>query len=175
LMRHAITQKSSSIDELKKSIPQKIGRSGWINVGGQLMADSDVKKLKSQIKSNKINSWKQVHVYYQRIGDDYPKEKLIHAYTSLLELLNITSKQLTPELFKTLLENAITTKEWMSKGIYSSREKDYINPFRKMVYETNQEMNVVIGKIEDNQFIQGQLAEVDLYKKQVKNLIRKLK
>ncbi|MEO7121103.1 MAG: DUF4954 domain-containing protein, partial [Ginsengibacter sp.] len=111
----------------------------------------------------------------QRIGDEYPKEKLIHAYTSLLELLNIASKQLTPELFKKLLENAITTKEWMSKGIYSSREKDYTNPFRKMVYETNQEMNVVLGRIEDNQFIQGQLAEVDLYKKQVKNLIRKLK
>ncbi len=175
LIKHAITQKSSSIDELKKSIPQKIGRSEWLNVGGQLMTDSDVKKLKYQIKSNKINSWKQVHVYYQQSGDEYPKEKLIHAYTSLLELLNITSKQLTPELFKTLLENSVTTKEWMSKGIYSSREKDYTNPFRKMVYETNQEMNVVIGRIEDNQFIQGQLAEVDRYKKNVKNLIRKLK
>ena len=46
----------------------------------------------------------------------------------------------------------------MCKGIYESREKDYTNPFRKMVYDTKKEMNKVLGKLEDNTFIQQQLG-----------------
>ena len=63
----------------------------------------------------------------------------------------------------------------MSKGIYESRAKDYTNPFRKMIYKTKDEMNEVIGKLEDNQFIQDQLAELDNYKNFVRNLSKKLK
>ena len=47
---------------------------------------------------------------------------------------------------KLYLRNQLTTKTWMSKGIYKSRAKDYTNPFRKMVYETKEEMNAVIGR-----------------------------
>ncbi|MEO9033604.1 MAG: hypothetical protein ABI285_10220, partial [Ginsengibacter sp.] len=69
----------------------------------------------------------------------------------------------------------VDTKNWMSKEIYSSRAKDYTNPFRKMVYESKEEMNEVVGQLEKNQFIQDQLAEADLYKKTVRSLIQKLK
>ena len=62
----------------------------------------------------------------------------------------------------------------MSKGIYESREKDYTNPFRKMVYETKKEMDKVIGKIEDNTFIQQQLGDLDKFKKRVKDVIKKV-
>jgi hypothetical protein len=44
-----------------------------------------------------------------------------------------------------------------------------------MVYDTNEEMNTVIGKLEDNSFIQQQLGELDEIKKQVKAVTRKLK
>ena len=175
LIEHALENKFSSFDELKKSIPTRIQRPKWLNIGGQLITTSDVDKLKNDIKKNKINTWTQVHNYYKKVGTDYKKDKLIHAYTSLLEIENITSKQFTPEVFKTLLEKSVDTKNWMSKEIYSSRAKDYTNPFRKMVYESKEEMNEVIGQLEKNQFIQDQLAEADLYKKTVKSLIQKLK
>jgi hypothetical protein len=73
------------------------------------------------------------------------------------------------------LKQALDTKEWMCKGIFDSRAKDYSNPFRKMVYDTHEEMNRVIGRLEDNSFIQQQLADLELMKKQVKAVIRKLK
>ena len=63
----------------------------------------------------------------------------------------------------------------MCKGIYDSRAKDYDNPFRKMVYDTTEEMNSVIGRLEDNSFIQQQLGELDEMKKQVKSLLRRMK
>jgi hypothetical protein len=175
LIEHALENKFSSFDELKKSISTRIQRPKWLNIGGQLITTSDVEKLKNDIKKNKINTWTQVHNYYKKVGTDYKKDKLIHAFTSLLEIENITSKQFTPEVFKTLLEKSVETKNWMSKEIYSSRAKDYTNPFRKMVYESKEEMNEVIGQLEKNQFIQDQLAEADLYKKTAKSLIQKLK
>ena len=165
----------ASLEELKSSVHPKITRSKWINVGGQLMKDTDVQKIKQQVKSGKIQSWQQLHDLYKKIGADYPSDKLEHAYTSLLEILNITSKQFTPGTFKNVLQQAVTVKEWMNKGIYESREKDYTNPFRKMVYDTKKEMEKVIGKIEDNTFIQQQLGELEVFKKEVKNIIKKMK
>lgn len=173
LVRHIITNQFSSFEEIKKSIPAKLSRSEWKNIGGQLIPASDVEKLKSKIKTDKISSWPEVHDYYIEAGDQYDKNKLSHAYTSLLEIENITAKQLTPERFKALLQQSLVTKTWISKNIHQSREKDYKNQFRKMVYESEEEMEAVIGKIEDNQFIQDQYAELEVYKKTVKGLMKK--
>ena len=158
---------------MKKSIPVKISRNEWKNIGGQLIPVADVEKLKSKIKNQKIASWNEVHDYYRQAGEDYDKNKLVHAFTSLLEIENITSKQFTPEYFKKVLQRAVDTKTWMSKRIYESRAKDYSNPFRKMIYENKDEMDAVMGKIEDNHFIQDQLKELDSFKKTVKTLTKK--
>ena len=174
LLEHTIKNNFTSFDELKKSISTKIARSKWINVGGQLMTITDVEKIKQQIKTGKIQSWQQLHELYKKNGANYPSDKLEHAFTSLLEILNITSKQFTADTFKNVLQNAVTIKEWMCKGIYESREKDYTNPFRKMVYDTKKEMDKVIGKIEDNTFIQQQLGELDIFKKKVKGVVKKM-
>jgi hypothetical protein len=175
LVKHAASNKFSSFDEFKKSIPTRIQRSGWLNMGGQLIMLSDIEKLKQSIKEGKINLWSQVHDFYRQKGADYSRDKLIHAYTSLLENENITAKQFTAEVFKKLMEKSIITKTWMSKGIFSSREKDYKSPFRKMVYDTKEEMNSVMGKLEDNKFIQNQFAETEKYKKRIAGLVKKLK
>lgn len=63
------------------------------------------------------------------------------------------------------MSDMLKTREWMCKGIYEARAKDYSNPFRKMVYETNEEMIKVTGRIEDNSFIQIQMEELDRLKK----------
>jgi hypothetical protein len=175
LMEHINSTDFSSFEEVKKSIPEKLSRQTWKNIGGQLIPAPDVDNLKNSIKSGKINSWVEVHDFYRNEGNDYSKKKLIHAYTSLLEIENITSKQFTADYFISLLERAVETKRWMVKGIYESRAKDYNNFFRKMVYETQEEMNAVIGKIEDNQFIQDQMKELEDFKITVKGLTEKFR
>jgi hypothetical protein len=65
----------------------------------------------------------------------------------------------------------------MTKGMYDSKAKDFINPYRKMVYDTTAEMNAVIGKLEDNSFIKDQVAELKSFKKEIaaiKKIISKL-
>ena len=175
LFHHVQKNKLGSVDELKKSISAKIQRSEWLNTGGQLIQKAEVEKLKRDIKSGKVKSWDALHDFYRSKGLAYEQDRLNHGYTSLLEILNITPKQFTPSLFKSLLQEMLISREWMCKGIYESRAKDYSSPFRKMVYDTIEEMNTVIGRLEDNSFIQQQLGELDEMKKQVKALVRKMK
>ena len=166
--------KFASFEELKKNMNAKIQRTEWLNIGGQLMTKEAVNKLKQQVKTGKIKNWQEVHDFYKTQGSVYEADKLSHAYTALLEILHITPRQFTPALLKELLQQHLVTRDWMCKGIYESRAKDYTNPFRQMVYESDEEMNTVIGKLEDNSFIQTKLAELDLLKKQVKQMLRKL-
>jgi len=175
LLHHFVNNKFISFDALKKTLSAKIQRSQWLNIGGQLMQQGEVEALKRNIKSGKIKSWEEVHAYYINQGENYLKDKLYHAYTSLLEILSITPRQFTADFFIDLLQKAVETKSWMCKEIYESRAKDYSNPFRKMVYDTREEMNKVVGSLEDNSFIQQQTGKLDEFKKQVKSVIKKLK
>jgi NDP-sugar pyrophosphorylase family protein len=175
IVKHIRKNKLSSFDELKKTLSAKVQRSQWLNIGGQLIPEEDVKKFISNVKTGKVNGWHEVHDFYIKQGGLYNTNKLNHAYTSLLEILNITPRQFTPALLKKLFQEALVTRDWMCKGIYKSRAKDYTNPFRKMVYDTNEEMNKVLGKLEDNSFIQQQMGLLDQTQKEIKSITRRFK
>ena len=175
LMNHFAQNNYTDFAAFKRSLSARIQRSDWLNIGGQLIQRSAVDQLKRDLKADKVKTWDEVHLFYRRQGTAYDKDRLDHAYTSLLEILQITPKQFTPAIFSQLLQQLVDTKEWMCKAIFDSRAKDYNNPFRKMVYDNSKEMESVIGKLEDNSFIQQQLAELDTLKKLVKQLLKRLK
>ena len=88
-----------------------------------------------------------------------------------MEILKLSPAKFTKKAFTKLLHQAVTTREWMTKGIYESRAKDYQNPFRTMVYDTQEEMDKVIGKLKDNNFILLQQEETIGFKKQIEEII----
>ena len=55
----------------------------------------------------------------------------------------------------------------MVEKIYDSRSKDYQNEFRKMIYDSEAEMESVIGKLDDNVFIKQQQEELKSFQKQI--------
>jgi len=59
----------------------------------------------------------------------------------------------------------------MVDEIYVSRAKDYKNPFRNMVYNSDEERDLVVGKLEDNSFILQQRQELEIFENRVSNLI----
>lgn len=168
-------EKIKSFELLKQRLPTRAKRTAWANAGGQLIQQKDLEQLKNGIKSGKVKSWNQVHAFYTKAGNKYVSDKLQHAVASLLEILNITSDKIDKPFFKQLLQEAVDTKEWITEGIYRSRAKDYKNPFRKMVYESQAEMEAVNGKLADNTFIKLQEEEMAMYKKRVKQLIKQFK
>ncbi|HRP45303.1 MAG TPA: DUF4954 family protein [Ginsengibacter sp.] len=168
LMQFIAIKKTKSLEELKRQIKRESRREEWVNLGGQLMPAQTEKALRKSITSGKIRSWKEVHDFYRKSGNRYDIEKAGHAFASLLEIENLTTRQLDKKKIKELFARTLATREWMAKGVYESRAKDYTNPFRKMVYYSEEQMDAVIGKLEDNPFIQVERKQLATFKRQLK-------
>jgi uncharacterized protein DUF4954/uncharacterized protein DUF6819 len=169
------TEKISTFEKMLKKLPARHKRNEWMSVGGQLIPRLSIEGLIKNIHSGRIKNWENVHDFYQDQGELYPAQKLQHAFASLLQILKIPFSAFNKKLFRELLVKAIDTRTWMVKGIYDSRAKDYTNPFREMIYETKKEMQQVLGKLEENSFIQQQEEELKKFKRQVNSVIKGLR
>ncbi|MGX5817440.1 DUF4954 family protein [Chitinophaga lutea] len=172
LLQHGASANIGSFATLQ-SFAKQARRGVWHNVGGQLIRAEALEDLKQRIRKGKINGWPELHEHYRLLGAQYTQDKLQHAVASLLQLHQLTAKELTPAHLRKFLEQSVHTLGKLTENIYQSREKDYENPFRKMTYENEDEMNTVVGRLEDNGFIQQTIADLKAYKKQVKELIKK--
>jgi hypothetical protein len=169
------TRPVESYPGLQKSMVTKPGPTQWVNTGGQLIQQTELQKFIRQVQTGKIKNWEQVHQFYFDQGEKYEADKLSHSLAALKKVHGIDIKTADKITFRNLLTQSITIKEWMTKAIYDSRAKDYTNSFRKMVYSGAEEMNAVIGSLEDNGFIKQEMEALGEYKKEIKDLIRKLK
>jgi hypothetical protein len=156
-----------SFEELQNALPVNPIRSSWKNIGGQLIPEDELNSLLTNIKKDNIKSWDEVHDFYKKNSLLYAEQKLHHAYASLLEVLNVKPSEFNTELFAETVERALETKQWITKSIYESRAKDYENQFRKMSYDSMNEMEEVLGKLDDNVFIQNQEEELSDFRSQV--------
>ncbi|HMH34578.1 MAG TPA: hypothetical protein VK543_16180, partial [Puia sp.] len=169
------TKKTKTLKALLENLPSKWAVFRWINAGGQLIPENELTKFLQQVHSGKIKGWEQVHQFYKKQGENYPTDKLSHALAALKAVNGINIKKINPGQFKNLFVQAIATREWMTRGIYDSRAKDYSNHFRMMVYENAGEMNAVVGSLEDNSFIKSEIALLKVFKKEMNEIIRKFK
>ena len=172
MLLHIKSGKFKSLSAFQESLPEIKKPDSWVNVGGQLIKKSALDKLIENIHQNQIGGWSDIHQFYLMEGANYQGDKLHHALDILWQVHGISAKKLNKALFKELLVQSASTAAWITKGIYNSRKKDYLNPFRKMVYENQEEMDQVIGKFEDNGFIKNQDEVFNLYKCEIDNLIQ---
>lgn len=168
-------QQIRTVEGIQKVIPAKNKRNEWVNLGGQLIPKLELTQLKEKIKTGKIKSWDDVHRSYQQMGSRYHKQKALHALAALEEIEEQSLRKLTPQTLQQFLDHTIAVKEWMTKGIHESRAKDYQNPFRKMVYESFAEMNTILGKLEDNGFINQQMQELVSFKQKIQSVKKSFK
>jgi hypothetical protein len=168
------TAKIKTGDALIKQIGVVGKLNKWTNVGGQLIPQDVIEKLIAQIASGKIKGWTEVHKFYEAQGAAYAQHKLKHSLAAWQQVHSLNFKK-NKNLLKDLLQQSITTREWMVKGIYNSRAKDYTNEFRKMSYRSKAEMNNVLGGLEDNAFILQEQEDLKEYKKKVLQLLKLFK
>jgi hypothetical protein len=131
----------------------------WSNIGGQLIPTKSVQTMLQQIKSDKLNSWHDVHQFYQTQTEKYLDKKNTHALYCLELIEGVSISGLSNKKMNDWLDRYQAIKEEVTQKIKSSREKDYTNPFRKMVYENQAEMDAIVGDLKDNSFIEQQNAE----------------
>lgn len=124
----------------------------WVNMGGQIMQASDVKAMRDDIVSGKINSWKAIHKEYNTIWKRYGIDKLRHAYYCLKDMMDVEG-MFTVSDWEKIINSGIEVENYLADQVYASRKKDYDNPFRKSTFRNDDEMNAVVGKLEENSFI----------------------
>ncbi len=167
--------KFNNLADLQESLPENKIPVTWVNVGGQLIKKTALDKMLVDIRKNRLDGWKDIHQFYLNEGKNYITDKLHHALDILWKVNDISIKKIKPDEFKELLFQSMQTAKWITKGIYTSREKDYLNPFRKMVYENQAEMDQVIGKLDENSFIKNQDMAYQEYQSTILNIVEKWK
>ena len=128
----------------------------WTNIGGQLIPNKNVEGLLNKIKSGAIESWNQVHTFYETESDKYNARKDLHALSTLEKLTKKSVNKVSTTQFVSWLDNYLEIKKDITARIHTTRAKDYANLFRKMVYESEEEMNAIVGSLKDNSFIKEQ-------------------
>jgi NDP-sugar pyrophosphorylase family protein len=175
LLQTARTNRVKNLNDLKELIPARLSSSAWVNMGGQLVQETSLQKLIQQIRSGKIKEWDQVHQFYQAQATSYPHDKWVNSLLALKEVHGLDMRKIEPAQLKNLLLQSVSTREWITKGIYDSRAKDYTNPFRKMVYDSFEEMTQVTGSLEENSFIKQEIEALGVFKKEIRELAKKFK
>ena len=145
-------------------------RTSWENIGGQLIESNALQTFLDDVKSKKIDSWDDIHEVYHDKSKAYPLDKREHALLSLIEVLNLEGMVLSTDKIVSLLDQALGHRIWIGEQIYKSRAKDYKNQFKNMVYANDEERDIVVGKLEENSFINQQQKELEIFKIRVANL-----
>jgi hypothetical protein len=171
IIDHVNSKNYSGLREFQQWLPENKTPEKWINAGGQLIRKSSLDKIVKSIKEDSVCNWNDIHQFYKMEANQYPADKLYHALDILNQVQGISVKSIKSSDFSALLLQSVATAEWITNGIFRSREKDYLNPFRQMVYDNQSEMDKVIGKLDENSFIKNQEKAFSEYKHLVRSLI----
>lgn len=125
----------------------------WRNVGGQVIPEKKLDELFTKIKNHEINTWDEVHQYYDRMEESYLTYKIAYA-VYLLEFLysrNICS--FTAEIFEDIVSDVTAVSNEMYESAVGTRRKDYDDEFRMITFKSKEEMETVLGTLRDNEFL----------------------
>jgi Domain of unknown function (DUF4954) len=163
----SFVQTTGTFRKAKNRMPVKAVRKNWLNVGGQLMPESEVKSLIQAVHKNQIDSWEDMHEQYVLAGEKYGAQKIIHGLASLQEITGISLQELSEKDFGLLVQEYLDIKSEQCQAIEATRAKDYTSAFRKMMYDSEAELNEVMGSLKDNSFIKMEKKQLTQLKKQL--------
>ncbi|MBO9594492.1 MAG: DUF4954 family protein [Niabella sp.] len=171
LLATHLEQTSQTLPAIRKLFGETEERATWLNAGGQLIPEAEIHRLIRDIEDGKLeDGWSAIHTFYKEQAALYPARKLRHALRALMEIRGFTPDAVDAPLIRELLTLAADTKSWIAQSVYASKAKDYENPFRKMVYESTEEMEAVVGKLKENPFINEQLKEAAEFLQKIEQL-----
>ena len=126
----------------------------WINAGGQVMPEEKALELFGKIKNYEIENWRAVHAFYDKAESHYLEYKTRYALYLLELLYSKDFDSFTADIFSDIISDVTRVSDCMYKSSVESREKDYTDYFRKIVYRNDDEMTAVLGTLEGNSFLQ---------------------
>ena len=126
-------------------------QTSWVNMGGQLMAEADVDRLRADIRGGRLRNWPAIHARYAELWARYPEDKMRHAYLCLCALLG--REVLSADDWAHAIAREERIQQYICDQVYLTRKKDYENPFRRATYRSEAEMIAAVGELDDNSFV----------------------
>lgn len=142
----------------------------WENVGGQIMPAAKVQELFEAIKNGSINSWNAVHQFYNLCDCAYEQYKVAYALYLLEQLYSRPIEQFSCDLYRNITDDVSIVAYDIYNASISSREKDYTDYYRSMVYRSKEEMEAVIGCLRDNSFLRELHADTEKFTTDIKKI-----
>ncbi len=137
----------------------------WVNLGGQLIPAADVEQMKADIRAGELDSWDDIHARCDELYEKYTLAKRQHAMATLLALLG--ADKLTADSWNAALDEVVDIQRYVCDQTYQTRRKDFENSFRQTTFENEDEMQAVMGTIEDNSFVKQIRGETEQFEKLV--------
>lgn len=149
-------------------------RVAFDNVGGQLIPADKLNHLLDELRAQRIDSWADVHSHYHEWSRSYPSDRFAHAMVSLAEIKQRQLHTWDSLFIRELLLEALATRTWICAEIERARSKDYQNPFKQMIYGSYEEMEEVVGRLVDNDFINKEKQALQEFESVINAVINKL-
>ncbi|MBQ5632547.1 MAG: DUF4954 family protein, partial [Treponema sp.] len=146
----------------------------WLNVGGQIIPEEKINELFEAIKAKKINTWDEVHNFYNECDKNYMDYEVRYAIFLLEKLYSSEIKQFNADIFNDIVNDVIVVSNDMYTSSVSSREKDFTDYFRAMTYRNKEEMTAVLGTITDNDFLNELKVDTEQFNSMLKNMFSQL-
>jgi len=125
----------------------------WENIGGQIIPKQKRIELFDKIKSGEIDSWEKVHAFYDECDANYEDYKVHYSIYLLEKLYSRPIEEFSDYLYNNVIEDVTIISNEMYDASVKSREKDYTDYYRQMVYSSGVEMENVLGPMDKNNFL----------------------
>jgi hypothetical protein len=142
----------------------------WENVGGQIIPAQKIQELFEAIKTAKINDWEEVHSFYNVCQVEYEQYKVRYALYLLERLYSRPIEQFSFDLYRNISDDVTVCAFDIYNAAFGSREKDYTDYYRNMVYRSQKEMDAVIGPLNDNSFLKELRADTAKFAEDIKGI-----
>jgi len=167
LMAYMISHPKATLSDMNEDLKCR-RQHDWVNLGGQLVQNKDLDKLRSDIGTGKLRTWQEIHDRYDLLWTKYALDKQKHAFSVLCELIG--TKEITKAEWTSALDRAKDLQRYVCDQVFVTRKKDYDNPFRQATYRNMDEMTAAIGTVDENSFIVQVRQETEVFEKQIEEL-----
>ena len=142
----------------------------WENAGGQIIPSEKIHELFNDIKNGTVNNWEAVHQFYKLCECSYEQYKVRYALYLLEQLYSRPIEEFSVDLYRNITDDVSIVAYDIYNASLKSREKDYTDYYRNMVYRSEKEMENVIGPLEDNSFLLKLRADTAEFTTKIKEI-----
>ena len=142
----------------------------WENAGGQIIPSEKIRELFESIKNGSINDWAAVHHFYKLCDCAYDQYKVRYALYLLEQLYSRPIEEFSVDLYRNITDDVSIVAYDIYNASLKSREKDYTDYYRNMVYRSESEMDAVLGPLEDNSFLRQLRADTEEFTTKIREI-----